>query len=308
MRILDLPADDDLASALSLLIDDAAVVTHRSPSAYRSTAMIEVVECDLGSGERVALMCKWGVRSRGGRCDHRGGVAYEAAAYDRWVDRLPGIRHIHLGNLTFDDETTCIVLEHLADAARLHSSTRSDALALAARWAGRVHAEGRGLLDHVGGFVAYDDAFFESLIERAGTLVEHDAEGWFGEALDSASGVLVEALGRDHTIIHGEFYPANVLIDGDEVVPVDFESAAIGAGEIDLAALITGWTEGQRTRAVDEYCTSRWPGGAPASFHRTMAAAELYLALRHMVDHAEPDIFSTWWPSSVRAALADLDC
>src|SRR5262249_3880945 len=54
------------------------------------------------------------------------------------------------------------------------------------------------------------------------------------------------------------FYPANVLVDEQEgaqrICPVDWETAAIGPGLIDLAALRVGdWTEEQKTALALSY-------------------------------------------------------
>ena len=50
------------------------------------------------------------------------------------------------------------------------------------------------------------------------------------------------------TLIHGEFYASNIVINDSEnpprVCPIDWERAAIGPGLIDLAALTAGnWSE-----------------------------------------------------------------
>ena len=60
------------------------------------------------------------------------------------------------------------------------------------------------------------------------------------------------------TLIHGEFYPSNVLMKrdahGTRVCPVDWETAAIGPGLIDLSALTSGnWTEEQRLAMAMAY-------------------------------------------------------
>ena len=48
---------------------------------------------------------------------------------------------------------------------------------------------------------------------------------------------------KRETVIHGEFYPKNVLIHDGIVCPIDWESTAISVGEIDLAALTENWSE-----------------------------------------------------------------
>ena len=42
-------------------------------------------------------------------------------------------------------------------------------------------------------------------------------------------------------MIHGEYYPHNILFQSGVVRPVDWETAALAPGEIDLATLCEGW-------------------------------------------------------------------
>jgi hypothetical protein len=51
-------------------------------------------------------------------------------------------------------------------------------------------------------------------------------------------------------------------------------------GEIDLAALSERWPEDVVRGWELQYQEARWPGGAPADFDRTLAAARLYLQFR----------------------------
>jgi aminoglycoside phosphotransferase (APT) family kinase protein len=60
------------------------------------------------------------------------------------------------------------------------------------------------------------------------------------------------------TLIHGEFYPSNILVHRAgrrlRVCPVDWETAARGPGLIDLAALTEGnWSEADRRRLAMSY-------------------------------------------------------
>jgi hypothetical protein len=60
------------------------------------------------------------------------------------------------------------------------------------------------------------------------------------------------------TFVHGEFYAANVLVPpvgpAQWVCPVDWESAALGPGLLDLAALTAGgWTEDQQLALAQAY-------------------------------------------------------
>jgi thiamine kinase-like enzyme len=89
------------------------------------------------------------------------------------------------------------------------------------------------------------------------------------------------------TVIHGEFYPANILMQGESVCPVDWESAAVAAGEIDLATVTEDWPDEYVEECNRVYCQARWPDGAPAAFERTLLAAQLYLWFRWLGDEQE---------------------
>jgi aminoglycoside phosphotransferase (APT) family kinase protein len=82
------------------------------------------------------------------------------------------------------------------------------------------------------------------------------------------------------TIIHGEYYGRNILVQDGIVYPVDWESAAIAAGEIDLASLTDQWPSSITEECELAYQHARWPQGTPIEFERRLAAARLYLHFR----------------------------
>ena len=57
-------------------------------------------------------------------------------------------------------------------------------------------------------------------------------------------------------------------------------SAAIAAGEVDLAALTERWPRPVVEECETEYRRARRPHGAPHEFEQTLAAARLYLQFR----------------------------
>jgi thiamine kinase-like enzyme len=74
--------------------------------------------------------------------------------------------------------------------------------------------------------------------------------------------VVEHLLGMPRTIIHGEFYASNVLIDGSDgdisMWPIDWEMAAVGPAVIDLAALTSGaWTAHERRSMIAAYAAGR---------------------------------------------------
>jgi hypothetical protein len=82
------------------------------------------------------------------------------------------------------------------------------------------------------------------------------------------------------TLVHGELYPSNVMVDAGtgtgrwsvRVVPIDWETAAIGPPMLDLAALSTGWDAPTRARLGAAYGPTLDPGA--------LAWCRLHLALR----------------------------
>ncbi len=109
----------------------------------------------------------------------------------------------------------------------------------------------------------------------------HSRFPWLGELCLQRRKLFAPLLVAPPTVIHREFHINNILVRRQQVFPVDWESAAVAAGEIDLPALIEGpWIGQVIQRCVREYRRSRWPQGAPASFGHTLDAARLYLHFR----------------------------
>ncbi|HTC82009.1 MAG TPA: phosphotransferase, partial [Acidimicrobiia bacterium] len=87
-----------------------------------------------------------------------------------------------------------------------------------------------------------------------------------------------------HSVVHGEFTPANVLLRDGEVYPVDWESAALAPGELDLAFFTLGWPGRLRRRIEAAYARRRWPGGPPPTFEATLRAARIHACFRVLGD------------------------
>ena len=101
---------------------------------------------------------------------------------------------------------------------------------------------------------------------------------FFRHEMTEVTGLLLD---QQETVIHGEFYPHNVLYHDGAVCPIDWESAAIGAGPIDLAALTERWPTDVVSECDEAYSKARWPGGnAPSDFQDTIRAARIYLCAR----------------------------
>ncbi len=112
---------------------------------------------------------------------------------------------------------------------------------------------------------------------------------WLGgllELFDEVQSLLVEA---KPTVIHGEYYPKNILFRSGKVYPVDWETAAVGAGEIDLATLTEAWPDEIVARCEQAYGEARYLGGPPAEFDRILAAARFYVQVYWLGHAMKPD-------------------
>ena len=152
----------------------------------------------------------------------------------------------------------------------------------AAMWLAHLHAgEAPAAHRHL---VRYDDAYFGRWIDRAvafapaGSL-DAVAAGW--------TRVVEQLTAWPHTLVHGEYYPSNVLVRrrmaAPRVVPVDWEMAGVGPGLLDLAALSSGgWTRAEQERLALVYLESLPAAGRPSAdaLLQALAYFRLYIAVQ----------------------------
>jgi hypothetical protein len=110
-----------------------------------------------------------------------------------------------------------------------------DAWPAAARWLRTLHAQRLESLPP--SLLRHDAAFYARWIERAAKFRPTELrpiEKNYRRVIDRLVSI-------PPAFIHGEFYPSNVLVqDGHRIRAVDWETAAVGPGLIDLAALAGG--------------------------------------------------------------------
>ena len=102
------------------------------------------------------------------------------------------------------------------------------------------------------------------------------------------------------TLVHGELYASNVLVAGGRVAAIDWETAGRGPGILDLAALVTGWSDPDSRRLVAAYGPVD-PGD--------LAAAQLVLAARWLgwsPEWTPPPEHAHDWEAEARRASAAL--
>lgn len=292
-----LPDLDALTTGLRLLLARAEpagrqlVIVDRRPMAWFTTFPCEVVTCRLGDmGER-RLFCKYSAGTDSSSYRHRGGVAYEAFVYREVLERLELSTCRCYGAHT-DPGTgdTWLVLEYLEGAVRADYVVDGSALVAAAGWLAQFHAANEGLrrLGSPPGLIRYDPRYYLGWPRRTSLFARraHLGVPWLEVLCERAGDVLGALSDAPATVIHGEYYGKNILYDRRHgtVVPVDWESGAIGPGEIDLASLSERWPQGLVDGCMREYLQYRRPEDSMAAFESRLAAARMYLHFRWLGD------------------------
>jgi hypothetical protein len=276
-------------------------IVNREPSIYTTTFATEIVTCRFLDGNEVRLFCKYGTAHLDDIFT-RSGVSYEVEVYENILRRLPFSTPRFYG--TYEDQTTgriWLLLEYLDNHFRINKTTNRHAMNLAARWIGQFHATtnmGRQSINSA--FLkVYDAEYYLGWARQAlRYYATHQPRNspWLAILCGRFSEVVDSLLCGPLTVIHGEYYPQNILVRDCKIYPVDWESTAVAAGEIDLATLIQAWPEHVRRECTVHYQQARWPEGAPADFERSLCAAQLYLHFRWFSDWAKPSKRKIeWW-------------
>jgi aminoglycoside phosphotransferase (APT) family kinase protein len=180
----------------------------------------------------------------------------------------------------------------------------------AARWAGRLHSTFERVPSRSSGLLPYDDAYYRAWPARARENLPEVA------LLDAVAGdydaVVRLLLALPTTIIHGEFHASNIIVrDNDDdggggICVLDWETAAVGPGLMDLADLTSGGWDADRRGALAEayFSATDQPTAAPAA----LAACRLHRALQWLGwshDWNAPPHHANDWLDEARRAWAD---
>lgn len=294
-----LPDDAAVVAAIAPLVAGAAdlgrvTLVSRRSNPYFSSSASEIIAVDVPQAGSRHLFVKYdrGMADPEPRC--RQGLAYCRAVYERIVCLLPAPHAACIGLVGIGSPpVAALVLEHLADALRVNETADDSGVIAAAEWCGRLHAWGASKVEDpaIAFLVRYDEPYYRAWAARARTLTAAvgPVPAWFERVyggLESASATLA---GATRTTIHGEYGPQNILWRDGVVHPVDWESAAVGAAEIDLATLLFDWPADTVRRATDAYWRVRGIA-PPPDFAAVFAAATLYTCLRWLPEPARGGI------------------
>jgi hypothetical protein len=297
-----LPDTQTLAEGLACVLGGADLPADRikilrrlaNPSAR--TFPSEIVTYQRSGGGEAQVFCKYMTRLNEDHRDHgsRGGVLYEALVYER-VLRSCSLSAPYCYGTYVDSVhgSSWLVLEHVAGGVELGLTTEATAMKQAAAWAGRFHAlaEKRLPAAPLPFLTRYDAAYYAGWARRTAEYAGpwQRRFPWLDALCRRFEDVAAELAAAPACIIHGEYYPHNILCRKGAIFPIDWESAALAVGEIDLAALTDDWSADVVGPCERAYRQARWPegtpDGAPDGLDGRLARARLFLRFRWLGDH-----------------------
>ena len=293
------PSDGELRAVLQKLIPAEALslghdleVVSRKRNEYTSSSQSEIVTVRQPSGACRELLVKYARTAPDPEPRCRQGIEYCARVYRHLVARLP-ISHltawgmIHVG----DPPVAGLVIDHLTPCLRVSEAPDESGIIAAAEWCGRFHRFGETVRqdESLQFLVRYDRTHYRAWATRAMAIAAAagGTPAWLTRlcaAFEERCDLLADA---PATTIHGEFGPQNVLWQDGVIYPIDWESAAIGPGEIDLAALLFNWPTDIVVRCTASYWQARGES-RPDSFAAVWDTATLFTALRWLPDFDGP--------------------
>ena len=322
-NLFSLPDLPRLAAGLASVFADkkstacSVTVTEREPNFYASTFPSEIVTCSLADGTQLKVLSKYGRDSAPNHNDYRG-LGYEGAVYRQVLGPLKFSAPLFYGS--YSESATgqlWLLLEYLENNVRLNyldddqltcSGVYGDGLTSAVRWLGSFHAanEARLASSELSFLQRYNSDYYDKWIQRTLEFATdlRQRYRWLDPLCRHSEDVVELLMTGPLTVIHGEYTVHNILVRNDKIYPVDWESAAIAAGEIDLASLSEGWPAETIRRCEIEYCRTRWPGPGIGNFERRLDAARLYWNFRWLGKARERTISekSNWRFKSLQEA------
>lgn len=234
---------------------------------YRSSLPMEVLEVPGNDPERL-LLKDLSSSASVARAAFSADPLREVIAYREVLPHLELDTPRHVASLV-ERERVVLVIE-LVDGYPLWQAEGLAAWEQAARWLARLHAAQPIAATRL---VRYD----ASELRRRTAMA-----AWLPGIEDLAARVAERLCRLPMGLVHGEFYPSNVLVQdsrsGPRIRPVDWETIGIGPGVLDLAALTAGWEHEERGRIVDAYRSAcaldRRPDDADISLARLVLAAQ----------------------------------
>jgi aminoglycoside phosphotransferase (APT) family kinase protein len=289
---------EDIGSDVRVL--ERRIVKRRAD--WRGVRLFEEITVSGGKGITRLFVKYCQPRAESEQTAWQSSAEREARVYQ---DVLPG-RELGtarcFGVLKSPDAGRTVLFLEFVEGRRLKRIADERIWMLTARWLGRMHASflsEREALDYLARLRRHDAPFYRDWARRAmesAAKVSRQAGEQFTGIL-SSYGRVAEPLGNaEHTLIHGEFYCTNILVqpggEGVRICPFDWETAASGCGALDLTYLLRQKMGISESCLVQAYMEGWREGGGrqpgPGELHAQICRCrihELMYAIWSSVNH-----------------------
>jgi thiamine kinase-like enzyme len=258
----------------------------RVPSTHGGTLQAEVVECKFTDDTSLKLFCKYTGDDEYHGKSHKRGVYFESMIYESILSKFH-IDSARFYGAAYMPENRChiMVIEYLEGYHQM-SGNDPQHFGLAASTIGKLHRQMASWVPEI--VTPYTKEYYQQWLDSNEKLFRglKEMHPWITDLCHFYADNIDSLVDAPQTLIHGEYYTKNIIIKNNHLFPVDWESAACGAGEIDLASLIDSRSEETVTAAIENYVASRWPDGQydSSAFEKRLALAKIYFYFRWMAD------------------------
>lgn len=311
------PSESALRPELERLLACRVVAMEHRPNPYRSSFAMHELDLALEDGATLELIVKdLGLDSLDDAAHAKPAFAHDPA---REIEVYRAIlEREQLGTARYYGSVSdlaagrfWLVLERVP-GERLAFVGEFETWEAVARWLARMHDRFAALVPQLppataARLLAYDSGFYRNWLGHA-----EDALGGERPELDRIRSVYDRVIERlsalEPTIVHGEFYAENVLVErangGLRVCPVDWEMAGFAPGVVDVAGLTAGdWSPDQRKAlALAYHGALEAARESPAEFLEALGLCRIHLALQWAATEQEPDRAERWLAEAVATA------
>ncbi|MFM7243612.1 MAG: phosphotransferase family protein [Planctomycetaceae bacterium] len=258
-------------------------ILHRRENPLVSSYVADIVHLRFADGHREHLLCKFAHGRELTPPTPHEGLAHEAQVYAEVLGCCPLDSPHVFGGFT-DDETgdVVLVLRFYPDAVPAAKSTDPAAVDSLICWLAAFHEwTAARLAEPRWEFLArYDADLYAMWLERTIELAAPFAAEcpWLGRVAEAYRERIPLLVAAPVAVIHGEFTTRNALWDHGRILPIDWETAAMGPPEVDLAVFTYDWHPENIAVMERTYVAARWGGTPPDGYADRLIAARLYAA------------------------------
>ncbi|MGN6189542.1 MAG: phosphotransferase [Conexibacter sp.] len=267
--------DAALADALAPGLSEPVRVLARRDSPYASSFPLAELDVEAGDGARITVVWKDltpGAMLPGARAARGAAASADPARELRAYELLEGagLGTPRLVASVEEPQRTWLFVEAVR-GARLEHTGDAAAWTATAGWLARAHVE----LTARASDPAWPPPWQPPDLDAAAARDPRVAA-----LLPSLAAARARLAAAPPAVIHGELYAANVLIDGERVCAIDWETIARGPALLDLATLTAGAWDDPGEPLAEAYRTALPDPPAPEPFYTDLAAARLLTAAR----------------------------